>query len=95
MSYSRLSDDCDVYIFLSNYKSKEHGGDRLACCGCALEDRCTYFRYGTDMLEHLQKHIDAGHKVPDYVIESIQHDIDRWGNDALVWGARFKETLKE
>jgi hypothetical protein len=64
MAVCRFSDDSDVYVFYST-----QGG--LECCGCRFLDRADhavggYFNAATerDMLEHLQRHKDAGHKVP-------------------------------
>lgn len=73
MSYARFGqDDSDVYVFM-------HVGGFLTCCGCILADEKQAwgsFDAGTTqrMLDHLQKHIDAGDNVPPYVAPELQED---------------------
>lgn len=55
MAYSRFS-YADLYVFMS-----VHG--HLECCGCWLDNEWR-FDSTQAMIEHIQKHRDAGHNVP-------------------------------
>jgi len=60
MSYSRFGADSDVYVFYSV-------NNQYACCGCSL--KCEkLFPTPTDITAHMQEHVDAGHKVPEYLL---------------------------
>lgn len=66
MSYARFS-DADVYVFLS-----EMG---LECCGCWLNPSSSWTYYSTQtMVDHLEEHIKAGHKVPATLIPELWLD---------------------
>lgn len=86
MSYCRFSNKnwelygikipkSDVYVFESVY-----GG--IECCGCRLtEGRSpTYDKY-SDMIHHLQKHMEAGHAVPAHVIPMLEEMILTYGDE--------------
>lgn len=72
MSYARFGPDSDVYVF-------QTCGLLLACCDCRLREieatiPWASFSTAREALDHLKRHIDAGHKVPDYTIEEIKED---------------------
>lgn len=66
MSICRRSDDSDVYV--------HHAlGRRLACSNCdLLELDEVVYKTPIAMLEHLNHHIERGHKVPKYAIDEIK-----------------------
>lgn len=67
MSYSRFGcDGSDVYTFQS-----ESG---FECCGCILSDNWS-FKTRSDLLAHLQTHVEAGHTVPRYTIERLEEEL--------------------
>lgn len=62
MSYCRFV-QCDVYVY-----DDCNGG--VTCCGCSLADcRHTNMETHKEMAAHLQKHVGAGHDVPQHVID--------------------------
>jgi len=74
MSYSRFGPDSDVYLFMTE-------GDRLHCCWCkllSLPGNCEDFVAvkHRDMIEHLRKHEEAGHKVPAEAIERLEREAE-------------------
>lgn len=71
MSYSRFS-EADVYVFPTT------SGD-LECCGCWLPDVKGSFQTRSidAMAEHLEAHRQAGHDVPDWVMDGIRAD-EEW-----------------
>ena len=90
MSYSRFGEDSDVYIYLDVDGS-------IHCCGCPLEPTHggnpnlgmqdikfhgtkQLWKY-SDAIEHVKEHLNAGHRVPDYVIERLQNKILTLGDD--------------
>lgn len=66
MSYCRLGDDSDIYI----YESRNH----IVCCMCLFHNRegDEKFQKRSHMINHIEKHFRAGHKVPLYAIERIK-----------------------
>ena len=66
MSYCRWGDDSDLYIF--------GDGDGWACCNCSIAVDA-YFGTLAELKAHVQLHIDAGHKVPDYVMDRINCEL--------------------
>lgn len=67
MSYCRFGwDGSDVYVY------PDIDG-RLECCGCILGNQWSY-PTAEAMIEHLDRHIAAGHTVPPYVIPEILAD---------------------
>ncbi len=90
MSYCRFSDKTykpypkeipgliipksDVYVFEDVY-----GGIR--CCGCRLDNEATRFDTYSEMIAHLEKHIEAGHTVPDHVIPALKEVIAERGDE--------------
>ena len=65
MSFSRWSRDCDIYSFLNT-------DNKIECCGCILEGHSVEFDTPNEFIEHLRKHKEAGHMVPDYLLE-VKH----------------------
>jgi hypothetical protein len=61
MSFARFSATSDVYVFA-------HVDDYVNCCGCALEGD-SQLHSPEEVVEHLQKHVEAGHKVPADLLE--------------------------
>lgn len=65
----------DVYVFMSylNY---------LECCGCSFADRDSFDSYVDEsqhystqsMIDHLKRHREAGHHVPDGIEEALWDD---------------------
>jgi len=76
MSWSRFGlDKSDVYTF-------PNSDGRYECCGCILvvdEKPLGYHLADTaeSFLEHLQEHVRAGHRVPDYTFGAVRH----WGQE--------------
>lgn len=77
MSYCRLSDYSDVYLY-----PDVDGG--VMCCFCRLND-AERIRLWTleDTLAHIHAHREAGHKVPTGVEEDVRQDSEagriEWG----------------
>lgn len=67
MSYARFGSDSNVYVFQSCDLE-------LVCYGCQLDSKDPRFTTARTALDHLEKHIEAGHKVPDYTIAQIKED---------------------
>lgn len=66
MSYCRMGEDSDLYIFGA-------GDDSIECCGCPLLEgiRTMWSPNAYSMLNHVFEHIKAGHRVPDYTLERL------------------------
>jgi hypothetical protein len=67
MAYCRFGRDSDVYVF------DVEGG--VECCRCRLQEG-RWFRAKThpEMIEHLQAHRAAGHRVPDEALQELAED---------------------
>ncbi len=65
MSYARLGPDSDVYIVST--------GDTVTCTWCKLHGDFEADRVA--MLEHLKRHVEAGHKVPDYALDRLRTEV--------------------
>jgi len=63
MAFARFGDDSNVYVYY-------HVGGFFDCCGCWMPG--SQFKTKEEIIAHLQKHIEAGDKVPDYTIEEIE-----------------------
>ncbi|MGC4151530.1 MAG: hypothetical protein QM628_00430 [Propionicimonas sp.] len=70
MAYARFS-DADVYVFMST-------SGHLECCGCRLGDP-RRFDSTQAMVDHLAKHREAGHDVPDGLEAGL------WADDRENW----------
>ena len=68
MSYCRLSKTSDVYMY-------EDSGGGIRCCFCALGGT-VYLATPKAALEHLAQHQQAGHKVPQHVIDQLLEEIE-------------------
>lgn len=77
MSYARLGPDSDVYFYVTDL-------GRFECCWCRLHGRAVVTVEGHDAaLEHLQRHLDAVHKVPAEAIERLTAEMmDDWTTEA-------------
>lgn len=80
MSYVRWSSpgkpwdyDSSIYIF-----DDVAGG--ITCCGCDLADDDFNCPTTAEMIQHVQRHIEAGHAVPDFVIPRL-----REGDSPATW----------
>lgn len=71
MAYARWGcDGSDVYVFMD-----VTGGFTCCCCELVGENRSNFATKG-EMVEHLLKHREAGHVVPEYAIESIRNETE-------------------
>ena len=84
MSYARFS-WCDVYVFVS---VEGH----LDCCGCSLPPGWFEADTTAEMLDHLQKHREAGHDVPDEVFDALRADAAVNDADMAKTRSEGKET---
>jgi hypothetical protein len=64
MSYARMGDDSDVYVYSTGYS--------LICQWCWGGNRDFYST--ADMLTHLDEHRAAGERVPDRCYEGLRED---------------------
>lgn len=70
MAYSRFS-SAEVYVFMST-------SGHLECCSCWLGDQWS-FDSTQEMVDHLAKHREAGHDVPDGL------EAELWDDDQENW----------
>jgi hypothetical protein len=69
MAYCRFGDDSNVFMYgtLSS---------RIKCCMCMFGPKePTEFDNPKEAMEHLMKHIDAGHRVPGEAVEKLKSEI--------------------
>ncbi len=73
MSYCRFSEKSEIHAYptVSGHGTIS-GGD---CAGCIL-DKPNHYATLELLRDHIQDHINAGHKVPDRVIPEIEADIE-------------------
>ena len=79
MSYCRNNGkDSDIYIIRVADPSKEILDMDLECVGCLLDlDRESFVtKFEWCMLLHLDKHADAGHKVPNRARDRLKDEMD-------------------
>jgi hypothetical protein len=62
----------DVYVFMSK--------SGLECCGCKLSSKSFFATTYTEMIAHLQAHIEAGHTVPKHVIPMLEDEMLEYGD---------------
>lgn len=76
MSYVRFGEGgSDVYVYPSS--------SGIECCGCRFPaDRDPTFTSRQKAIDHLVAHQEAGHTVPDYVIERLRQEIESMGDRA-------------
>jgi hypothetical protein len=67
VSYCRFGPESDVYV----YESCSGGWE---CCFCGIGPSAN-FPSRTQMLDHLDQHVKAGHKVPDYAIARLREEM--------------------
>ncbi len=74
MSYCRRGEDSDLYIYMS--------GDVWICHCCPFQgEEC--FNTLAELKAHVQRHIDAGHKVPtNMVMGRIEYEME---NEATIF----------
>ena len=72
MSYCRLSDESDVYVY----------GARtvLVCCRCSLTGEEFSAEKRTEMVRHLDEHVRAKHSVPKRVFGRLKEEIREEGD---------------
>ena len=46
------------------------------CCRCSLKEHTNIFPSREEMIEHLERHLDAGQKVPPSVFETLRAEIE-------------------
>ena len=72
MSLARFgADGSDVYVFEMACREDSV----FECCGCLLwkeGDDSTSALTAQEMIDHLKKHVEAGHIVPDYTLEELR-----------------------
>ena len=75
MSYARFGhDNSDVYVFA-------HIGGYVQCCGCMLapsRDVTDDWNHHSaqSIVDHLLKHVEAGHTVPSHLLDKSVYDDD-------------------
>lgn len=76
MSYARMSDDSDVYVY-------KHYAGFIECCGCRLTAAEEYEDFGfarlstaREALDHLEWHVREGDKVPQRAFDRIREEHD-------------------
>jgi len=74
MSYARMGATSDVYIF-------SHAGGFIQCCGCLIAEPeeqelfgFTNLKTAREALEHLDKHVEMGHTVPEKAFTRIREE---------------------
>ena len=67
MSFSRWSENCDVYTYEAD--------EGLCCCGCRLLGQSFYTDEIKEFLDHLNSHKEAGHKVPEYLLKIFMQEL--------------------
>ena len=73
MSYCRFSPDSNVYLY-------PHVDDYIECCACRLKPEGEWFGNfrldaPSDAIDHLNRHIAAGHQVPARAFERLKQEI--------------------
>lgn len=74
MSYARRGPDSDVYVF------RNASDDKLDCYECRLEDepgKTVKFDKPSEMVAHLDEHIDVGHNVPAHCLRRLTFEVTR------------------
>jgi hypothetical protein len=88
MSYVRMgTEGSDVYVYASY--------DAIHCEWCQLTSPCNSWQTESmsAMLEHLQKHRDVGHCVPQFAIDTITSDRDTYGDNVAELNRRWDRSL--
>ena len=70
MSICRFGNHSDVYAFYSI-------NNKIVCCGCRINNGDQWdCEEDHEMEQHLQDHIAAGHRVPEYALERVAEEIE-------------------
>jgi hypothetical protein len=73
MAYARFGRESDIYVF--------QAVEGMICQRCKLNDYGdTLLRSRSLMLEHMNAHLQAGDKVPDYAFEELRADLAKNGD---------------
>ena len=82
MSYCRFARDSEIYLF-------EHCDGFIECCMCSLATGSFSAELHTRSaaIEHVKAHIQAGDKVPEDVIPSLQERIREEGDEVKPYGS--------
>ena len=78
MSYCRFGVNSDAYVF-------EHVRGGYECCACCLADTALgSFLCATpnEMIEHLRKHVAAGHQIPATAFARLRRQAEEGVDDA-------------
>ena len=70
MSYCRFGADSDVYVFEASWG--------FCCCACILGERGHEPNLPTpaDAIAHLDRHVEAGHLVPQYAFDALAAEVE-------------------
>lgn len=68
MSYARFSETSNVYVYA-------HYQGFIECCGCILGDDWSFHSI-PEIVAHMQAHVEAGHTIPDYLLDPETYDED-------------------
>ncbi len=72
MSYCRMGQDSDVYMY-------PHINGYIVCVNCKLSERPyddeMQFKTQKQAIAHLEHHIASGNKVPKYAIEILKKEL--------------------
>lgn len=103
MSYCRFGEGSDVYVFASDVgleccgcllQDQEWVEDERALFGGYLKDIGEIiphvFQSNHEMIEHLEKHVAAGHAVPDRAFARLRDPVDAEEN--LRWWAAHRRS---
>lgn len=69
MSYARRGPDSDVYVFATD--------DGFVCHECKLDDQTVTFKRASEMVDHLDGHIENDHKVPPDCVQRLAALVSR------------------
>lgn len=86
MSYARVNDKSDVYI----YPTTE---GKLRCFSCDIVTTENFDSDRPGMLVHLEEHCKLGHKIPEKVLDRLKEEIAAYEariQDGFVVGCRVK-----
>lgn len=91
MAIVRFGDDSDIYIYERMKSATEDGV--FVCCQCRFLEDDDFIMYTREQIErHVHEHSDAGHDVPDYVLERNERDIKAYGNYPEVYNKKVRKN---
>lgn len=73
MSYAWWSDESDVYVFPAF-------GGYVECCGCPFGGSAC-LHSAADVVEHMQQHVNSGHRVPIRLLNEDHYPDDDFEPD--------------